>query len=107
MESLVNAEKGKWQELDDTLTQLKQECDQLNTQLTEFSAGVPGLQDEYNELERSELCHVSHSHDQIVICIIFNKQTSCKCCVSRRIRMLLNVSKSSHVKICHRKYDCF
>ena len=48
----MNSEKTKWQELDDTLTQLKKECDQLNTQLTEFSAGVPGLQDEYNELER-------------------------------------------------------
>ena len=57
MESLVNAEKGKWQELDDTLTQLKQECDQLNTQLTEFSAGVPDLQDEYNKLERLVSCH--------------------------------------------------
>lgn len=53
MESLVNSEKSKWQELDDTLTQLKQECDQLNTQLTEFSAGVPGLQDEYNKLDGS------------------------------------------------------
>lgn len=51
MNALLIYEKEKWQSLDETLTCLKQDCDQLNTQLTEFSAEVPSLQEEYNQLE--------------------------------------------------------
>jgi len=51
MNGLLISEKEKWQSLDEKLTCLKQDCDQLNTQLTEFSAEVPSLQEEYNQLE--------------------------------------------------------
>ena len=58
MSALVNQEERKWKELDNTLAQLKQECVQLNTELTEFSTIVPGLQDEYNKLDGSvSLCN--------------------------------------------------
>ena len=51
MNDLLIGEKKQWQQLDESLTQLKQDCDQLNTQLTEFSAEVPSLQAEYNQLD--------------------------------------------------------